>query len=71
LPDNEVPQVRPVDVKQTESGQYRPHVEAGKNASANGGKPRDAYLPDSVERELQRFQNEHNTAPKDAIINLS
>ncbi|MBO4249497.1 site-specific integrase [Halomicrobium sp. IBSBa] len=67
----EIPQVRPIDVKQTESGQYRLRVEAGKDTSGNGGKPRDAYLPDSVERDLQRFQNEHNIAPKDPFIDLS
>ena len=67
----EMPQVRPVDVKQTESGQYRLRVKAGKDTSGNGGKPRDAYLPDSVERDLQRFQNEHNIAPKDPFIDLS
>ena len=67
----EIPQVRPVDVKQTESGQYRLRVRGGKDTSGNGGKPRDAYLPDSVERDLQRFQNEHNIAPKDPVIDLS
>ncbi|MFC7251427.1 site-specific integrase [Halomicroarcula sp. GCM10025324] len=67
----EMPQVRPVDVKQTESGQYRLRVEAGKDTSGKGGKPRDAYLPDSVERDLQRFQNERNIAPKDPFIDLS
>ncbi len=44
----EIPQVRPVDVTQTESGQYRLRVHTGKDTSGNGGKPRDAYLPDSV-----------------------
>jgi len=67
----EVPQVRPVDIKETESGQYRLRVQAGKDTSGNGGKPRDAYLPDSVERDLQRYQNEHNIAPKDPYIDLS
>ncbi|WP_336339674.1 site-specific integrase [Haloarcula brevis] len=67
----EIPQVRPADVKETESGQYRLRVQAGKDTSGNGGKPRDAYLPDNVERDLQRFQNEHNIAPKDPYIDLS
>jgi integrase len=66
----EIPQVRPVNVKETESGQYRLRVEAGKDTSGNGGKPRDAYLPDSVERDLQRYQNEHNIAPKNPYIDL-
>ncbi|GGM50237.1 site-specific integrase [Haloarcula argentinensis] len=67
----EIPQVRPVDVKETDSGQYRLRVKAGKDTSGNGGKPRDAYLPDSVECDLQRFQNEHNIAPKNPYIDLS
>jgi len=67
----EIPQVRPCDVKETDSGQYRLRVQAGKDTSGNGGKPRDAYLPDSVERDLQRYQNEHNIAPKDPYIDLS
>ena len=50
----EIPQVRPTDVEETESGQYRLRVQAGKDTSGNGGKPRDAYLPTSVERDLQR-----------------
>lgn len=66
----EIPQVRPIDIKETESGQYRLRVRAGKDTSGNGGKPRDAYLPDSVERDLQRYQNEHNLAPKDPYIDL-
>ncbi|MDS0223805.1 site-specific integrase [Haloarcula sp. S1AR25-5A] len=66
----EIPQVRPVDVKETESGQYRLRIKAGKDTTGNGGKPRDAYLPDHVERDLQRYQNEHNIAPRDPVIDL-
>ncbi|MDS0284772.1 site-specific integrase [Haloarcula onubensis] len=66
----EIPQVRPADVNETDSGQYRLRVRSGKDTTGNGGKPRDAYLPDSVERDLQRYQNEHNIAPKDPYIDL-
>lgn len=66
----EIPQVRPINVKETEGGQYRLRIEAGKDTTGNGGKPRDAYLPDSVERDLQRYQNQHNIAPKDPFIDL-
>lgn len=52
----EIPQVRPAGVKESNAGQYRLRVEAGKDTGGNGGKPRDAFLPDSVERDLQRFQ---------------
>ena len=67
----EVPQVRPVDVSESASGQYRLRVRSGKDTSGSGGKPRDAYLPASVERDLQRYQNEHNIAPNDPYIDLS
>jgi len=67
----EVPQVRPADVQETDSGQYRLRVRSGKDTTGGGGKPRDAYLPDGVERDLQRYQNEHNIAPKDPYIDLS
>lgn len=66
----EMPQVRPKDIKETESGQYRLHVPGGKDTTGNGGKPRDAYLPTSVERDLQRYQNAENIAPRDSFIDL-
>lgn len=67
----EIPQVRPTDIKTTEAGQYRLHVPAGKDTTGNGGKPRDAFLPADVERDLQRYQNAENIAPKDTFIDLS
>jgi len=67
----EIPQVRPADVTETDSGQYRLRVQAGKDTSGNGGKPRDAFLPADVERDLQRYQNEHNIAPKESFIDLT
>jgi integrase len=66
----EIPQVRPKDVIETDSGQYRLRVEAGKDTSGGGGKPRNAYLPESTERDLQRFQNEHNIPPADPYVDL-
>jgi integrase len=66
----EVPQPRPCDILETEGSQYRLRVRAGKDTSGNGGKPRNAYLPDSVERDLQRYQNSENIAPKDPFIDL-
>jgi integrase len=67
----EIPQVRPADVKETDSGQHRLRVRSGKDTAGGGGKPRDAYLPDSVERDLQRFQNAENIAPNDSFVDLS
>jgi len=67
----EIPQVRPADVKETDTGQYRLRVRSGKDTTGGDGKPRDAYLPDSVERDLQRFQNAENIAPADPYVDLS
>ena len=67
----EVPQVQPRHIKTTESGQYRLRVPEGKDTTGSGGKPRDAYLPDDVERSLQQFANAENIAPREPFVNLS
>ena len=67
----EIPQARPVDVSTSESGQYRLRVQSGKDTTGGGGKTRQAYLSDSVERDLQRYQNEQNIAPRDPYIDLT
>lgn len=67
----EIPQVRPKDIRETESGSYRLRVPEGKDTTGNGGKPRDAYLPAEVERDLQQYQNAGNIAPVDPFIDLS
>ena len=67
----EVPQVQPRHIKTTDSGQYRLRIPAGKDTSGNGGKPRDAYLPADVERNLQQFQNVENIAPREPFVDLT
>ena len=67
----EIPQVQPQHVKQTEDGSYRLRVPEGKDTTGNGGKPRDAYLPSTVERDLQQFQNAENIPPRHPFIDLS
>ena len=67
----EMPQVTPSHIKTSESGQYRLRVPQGKDTSGGGGRPRDAYLPDDVERDLQQFQNAESIAPRDPFIHLS
>lgn len=67
----EMPQVAPQHVKSTESGQYRLRVPRGKDTTGSGGKPRDAYLPARVERNLQQFQNAENIAPRDPFVDLT
>jgi len=67
----EIPQVRPAGVAETDAGQYRLRVPRGKDTTGNGGKPRDAWLPTSVERDLQQYQNAQNIAPQEEYIDLS
>ena len=67
----EMPQVQPQHIKETQQGHYRLRVPEGKDTTGNGGNPRDAYLPDSVERDLQQFQNAENIAPKDPFVDLT
>jgi integrase len=68
----EMPQVTPSDVSRTSDGDhYRLRVPEGKDTSGNGGKPRDAYLPRSVERELHRYQQEHDVAPSEPFFDLT
>jgi integrase len=67
----EIPQVQPRHIKTTESGQYRLRVPEGKDTTGSGGKPRDAYLPDDVERSLQQFANAENIAPREPFVDLS
>lgn len=55
----------------TEGGQHRLRAPKGKDTSGNGGKPRDAFLPDAVDRDLQQFQNQRNIPPKDPFVDLS
>lgn len=67
----EIPQVQPSGIHTTSNGQYRLHVPAGKDTTGSGGKPRDAFLPASVERDLQQYQNAENIAPQDPYIDLT
>jgi len=40
--------------------------------TANGeGKPRDAFLPSDLERDLRQYQTEQNIAPRDPFIDLT
>jgi integrase len=67
----EVPQVQPQHVDTTDSGTYRLRVPRGKDTTGGGGKPRDAYLPAPVERDLQRYQNSKNIAPREPFVDLT
>ena len=67
----EIPQIEPRHIKTTDSGQYRLRVPRGKDTTGSGGKPRDAFLPAHVERNLQQFQNAENIAPREPFVDLT
>ncbi len=66
----EVPQIQPQHIKQ-EGDQYRLRVPEGKDTANGEGKPRDAFLPGDLERDLRQFQTEKNIAPRDPFVDLS
>jgi len=67
----EIPQVQPQHVSETDSGQYRLRIPKGKDTTGSGGKPRDAYLPADLERDLQQFQTAENIAPRESFVELT
>lgn len=67
----EIPQIQPRHIKQPESETYRLRVPEGKDTTSSGGKPRDAFLPDHVERGLQQYQNAENIAPREPFVDLT
>jgi len=54
----EIPQIKPKHVKRTTHNggdYYFLRVPEGKHTAGGGGKPRDAYLPRDLERDLYRY----------------
>jgi integrase len=67
----EIPQVCPEHVKRTEDGEhYRLRVPEGKDTTGTGGKPRDAYLPQDVESDLHRYENNEELERTSPYVNL-
>jgi len=66
----EIPQIQPRHIKQ-EGDQYRLRVPEGKDTANGEGKPRDAFLPSNVERDLRQFQTSENIAPRDPLVELT
>jgi integrase len=68
----EIPQIQPKHVKRTSDGEhYRVRVPEGKDTTGSGGKPRDAYLPENVERDLHRYQQENDIARNEPYVDLT
>jgi len=66
----EIPQIRPEHIKHVD-GYARLRVPEGKDTEGSGGKPRDAYLPESVESDLLRYANVEGVERDESLINLS
>jgi integrase len=68
----EIPQIEPRHVRRTEDGEhYRLRVSEGKDTSGNGGKPRNAYLPQDVESDIHRYANAEDIDPHQPLVELS
>jgi len=66
----EIPQIRPEHIKHVDD-HARVRVPEGKDTEGSGGKPRDAYLPESVESELLRYANVEGIDHDEQLIQLS
>ena len=69
----EVPQVTPGYVKRSDGEHYRLRVPEGKDTVGDreGGKPRDAYLPARVERDLFRYQRDEELDDDEPYVDLT
>jgi integrase len=70
----EIPQITPAhprrEVIEDDSYHFL-RVPEGKDTTASGGKPRDAYLPRSVERDLHRYHRAEDIGDDDSYIDVS
>ncbi|MFC6953544.1 site-specific integrase [Halorubellus litoreus] len=66
----EIPQIRPEHVRQVD-GHARLRVPEGKDTEGGGGKPRDAYLPESVESDLLRYANVEGIERDEPIFDVT
>jgi len=68
----EVPQVTPGHVLRVAGGEhYRLRVPRGKDTASGEGKPRNAYLPASVERDLYQFARDQRLDDDEPYVDLT
>ena len=68
----EMSQPTPAHVKRAGDGDhYRLRVPRGKDTRTGEGKPRDAYLPARVERDLYQFARDHDIDDDEPFISLT
>ena len=68
----EIPQVTPAHVRRAGDGEhYRLRVPKGKDTRTGEGKPRNAYLPPDVERDLYQFARDNDIGDDDPFVDLT
>jgi len=68
----EIPQVCPEHVRRLDGGDhYRLRIPRGKDTDTGKGKPRDAYLPTDVERDLYQFARDEGLDDDDPFVDLT
>lgn len=68
----EIPQVCPKHVRRVDDGDhYRLRVPKGKDTDTGEGKPRNAYLPADVERDLYQFARDEGLEDDDPFVDLT
>lgn len=68
----EVPQVTPGHVRRTSGGDhYRLRIPRGKDTRDGEGKPRNAYLPASVEADIHRYVTHESLDRDDPLVDLT
>lgn len=64
-------QIQPKHVNRSDDGEhYRLRVPEGKDTTGNGGKPRDAYLPQKVENDIHRYLKAADIGRHESIADL-
>ena len=68
----EVPQVTPGHVRRVDDGDhYRLRVPRGKDTASGVGKPRNAYLPADVERDLYQYARDEQLDENEPYADLT
>jgi Phage integrase family. len=68
----EIPQVCPKHIRRLDDGDhYRLRIPRGKDTDTGKGKPRDAYLPADVERDLYQFARDEDLDDDDPFVDLT
>jgi len=68
----EVPQVTPGHVRRVDDGEhYRLRVPRGKDTASGVGKPRNAYLPADVERDLYQYARDEDLDDDEPYADLT